>query len=171
MISSKDREIISIKYLRDIFEEMKKYDITKLVINRGEARYEIQRGKTLEETFLQREEAQNLPSEKTKEILTSPETEKSKNEEIQVSSIEKENVIEIKTPIVGTFYRAPSPESQPFVDLGSQVKKGDVLCIVEAMKSMNEIESDVDGIVQEILVENGKMVEYDQPMFRIKINT
>lgn len=171
MISSKDREIISIEYLRSIFEEMKKYDITTLVINRGEARYEIHRGKGLEEISIQKEEAQDLAKQEVKEILTSPEAEKSRKEESAPPPTEEENVVEVKTPIVGTFYRAPSPESEPFVDVGSSVKKGDILCIVEAMKSMNEIECDVDGTVEEVLVENGKMVEYDQPLFKIKVNT
>jgi acetyl-CoA carboxylase biotin carboxyl carrier protein len=170
MISSKDREIISIEYLRSVFEEMKKYDITKLVINRGEARYEIHRGKELEEISIERQEPEDSVSKGANEILTSPEPEKSKKEVSETPPTKEENVVEVKTPIVGTFYRAPSPESEPFVDVGSHVKKGDILCIVEAMKSMNEIESEVEGIVQEVLVENGKMVEYDQPLFKVKAN-
>lgn len=69
--------------------------------------------------------------------------------------------------MVGTFYRAPSPTSSNFVEPGQSVKKGDVLCIVEAMKMMNHIESDVGGVIGEILVENGQPVEYDQPLFTI----
>jgi acetyl-CoA carboxylase biotin carboxyl carrier protein len=75
---------------------------------------------------------------------------------------------EVKSPIVGTFYRAPSPESDSFVEVGSKVKAGDTLCIVEAMKLMNEIESDISGTVQEILVNNAEPVEYNQPIFLIK---
>ncbi len=74
----------------------------------------------------------------------------------------------ITSPIVGTFYRAPSPESEPFVEVGSHVIQGQTLCIVEAMKVMNEIESDVAGTVVEILVENGKPVEYNQTLMLIK---
>lgn len=73
----------------------------------------------------------------------------------------------ITSPIVGTFYRAPSPESPSYVEVGSVVEKGQVFCIVEAMKLMNEIESDADGVVKAILVENGQPVEFDQPMFII----
>lgn len=72
------------------------------------------------------------------------------------------------SPMVGTFYRAPSPSAPPFVEIGQSVKKGDVLCIIEAMKMMNQIESDQDGIIEAILVENGDPVEFDQPMFSIK---
>lgn len=74
----------------------------------------------------------------------------------------------INSPIVGTFYRAPSPEAEPFVEVGSRVVPGQTLCIVEAMKVMNEIESDVAGTVVEILVENGKPVEYNQTLMLIK---
>ncbi len=72
------------------------------------------------------------------------------------------------SPIVGTFYRAPSPDADAFVQVGQHVNVGDTLCIVEAMKLMNEIESDVSGTVVKILVENGQPVEYNQPMFIIK---
>jgi len=79
----------------------------------------------------------------------------------------KGNAHVIASPIVGTFYRAPSPTSPPFVDVGDVVKKNQILCIVEAMKLMNEIDSDVDGVVKEIFVENGKPVEYGQRLFTI----
>lgn len=73
----------------------------------------------------------------------------------------------VKAPMVGTFYRAGSPGAPAFVEVGQAVKKGDTLCIIEAMKLMNEIESDVDGVVKAILVENGQPVEFDQPLFII----
>lgn len=74
----------------------------------------------------------------------------------------------VKSPLVGTFYAAPSEDAAPFVKVGDKVKKGQVLAIVEAMKLMNDIESDFDGEVVEILVENGQSVEYGQPLFSIK---
>jgi len=73
----------------------------------------------------------------------------------------------VNSPFVGTFYRAPSPESPPFVELGAKVKKGQTLCIVEAMKLMNEIEAEVDGTVAEILVQNATPVEFGEPLFRV----
>ena len=73
----------------------------------------------------------------------------------------------VESPLVGTFYAAPAEDAEPFVTVGSAVKKGQTLAIVEAMKLMNEIESDYDGTVAEILVENGQPVEYGQPLFRI----
>ncbi len=76
--------------------------------------------------------------------------------------------VEIRAPIVGTFYRAPAPDAPPYVKEGDRVEKGQVLCIIEAMKLMNEIESEVSGIVKRILVENGEPVEYGQPLFLIQ---
>ncbi len=74
----------------------------------------------------------------------------------------------ITSPLVGTFYRSPSPDSPPFVEVGAQVKKGQALCIVEAMKIMNEIESDADGTVAEIYVQNGTPVEFGEKLLRIE---
>ena len=71
----------------------------------------------------------------------------------------------VKSPMVGTFYRAPSPEAKNFVELGQNVTEGDPLCIIEAMKLMNEIDSDASGVVKAILVENGQPVEFGQPLF------
>ncbi len=73
----------------------------------------------------------------------------------------------VKSPMVGTFYRSPSPESKVFVDVGSTVAVGDTLCIIEAMKLLNEIESDQAGVIKAILVENGQPVEYGEPLFII----
>jgi acetyl-CoA carboxylase biotin carboxyl carrier protein len=73
----------------------------------------------------------------------------------------------VKSPMVGTFYRSPSPGAAAFVELGQTVKPGDTLCIIEAMKLLNEIEAEVGGVVKEVLVENGQPVEYGQPLFVI----
>ena len=75
---------------------------------------------------------------------------------------------QVTSPMVGTFYRAPSPGADPFVEVGTQVKKGDTLCIIEAMKLLNEIEAEVSGTVKEILVDNGSPVEFGQPLFVIE---
>jgi len=71
----------------------------------------------------------------------------------------------VKAPMVGTFYRSPSPDAKPFIEVGQAVKEGDTICIIEAMKLMNEIEADASGVVKAILVENGQPVEYGQPLF------
>jgi acetyl-CoA carboxylase biotin carboxyl carrier protein len=71
----------------------------------------------------------------------------------------------VKAPMVGTFYRSPSPDAKPFVEVGQSVKEGETICIIEAMKLMNEIEADASGVVKAVLVENGQPVEYGQPLF------
>ena len=80
----------------------------------------------------------------------------------------RSDLIEVRAPMVGTFYRAPAPEEPPFVDVGDRVQVGQTLCILEAMKLMNEIEADVSGEVVEVLVDNGTPVEFDQPLIRLK---
>ena len=77
------------------------------------------------------------------------------------------NIIEVRSPIVGVFYEAPAPGAEPFVKVGSRVKKGDVLCIVEAMKLMNEVVAEVDGEVVDVCVKNGEIVEYGQVLFKM----
>ena len=76
--------------------------------------------------------------------------------------------VEVKSPMIGTFYRAPSPESQPYVEVGSEVNPETIVCLIEAMKVMNEIKAEVKGVVTHILAENAKPVEFGQPLFRIR---
>ena len=95
-------------------------------------------------------------------------SERTLSEENNLSAKEQQpDLHEIKSPIVGTFYRAPAPDAEPYVQIGDSVSSGSVLCIIEAMKLMNEIESDVNGKIVKILVDNGKPVEYNQPLFLI----
>ncbi len=79
-----------------------------------------------------------------------------------------EGLVEIRSPMVATFYRAPSPTSPPYVEIGDEVKKGDTLCILEAMKIMNELEAEFPCKIEQILVKNGQKVEFDQPLFLVK---
>lgn len=74
----------------------------------------------------------------------------------------------VRAPMVGTYYSAPAPDQPAYVSVGQNIREGDVLCIIEAMKLMNEIKSDVSGVIDEILVENGDPIEFDQPLFRIR---
>ncbi len=93
--------------------------------------------------------------------------EKGKNEVVE-NNIDSENKKYITSPMVGTFYSKPSPDAKPFVEVGSKVKKGDKLCIIEAMKLMNEIEAEEDGEIVEILVKDEEMVDYGKKLFVIK---
>jgi acetyl-CoA carboxylase biotin carboxyl carrier protein len=98
---------------------------------------------------------------------TAPAAETAKVEVTSEAETSASNLYEIKSPIVGTFYRAPAPDADPYIQVGDQVSEGSVLCIVEAMKLMNEIESDATGKIVKILVENATPVEYNQPLFLV----
>ena len=82
-----------------------------------------------------------------------------------------QNLVVVSAPLVGTFYRSASPDAPPFVDVGQRVRKGQTLCIIEAMKLMNELESEVDGVIAACLADNGRPVEYGQPLFHIERST
>ena len=94
--------------------------------------------------------------------------EQKKVNEIVETETKEDNCKIVKSPMVGTFYLKPDPNSNPYVEIGKKVKKGDILCIIEAMKLMNEIECEFDGEITEILVKDGEMVEYGKPLFKIK---
>lgn len=138
--------------LKELIELLKETDITEIQVEKEGTKVKIKR-----EKFFQ-----------TLEIATQ------KAQSVQESAIKKEiedesqRLITVTSPIVGTFYRSPSPEAPIFVETGLRVKKGQVLCIIEAMKLMNEIESEVDGVLVKALVENGQPVEYGEPLFLIE---
>ncbi len=94
------------------------------------------------------------------DVIAAAKTEAAKNE----------NLYEVRSPMVGTFYRSPAPDADSYVNVGSDVSEGSVLCIIEAMKLMNEIESEVSGKIVKVLVDNGKPVEYNQPLFLVERN-
>ena len=96
------------------------------------------------------------------------EVEAPKKLESQPDKNETDNLITIKSPMIGTFYRKPSPEKDVFIEVGDTVKEGDVLCVVEAMKLFNEIESEVSGKIVKILVDDSSPVEFDQPLFLVE---
>lgn len=100
--------------------------------------------------------------------VAAPQTGSSASEGTSETKADDPNVAVIKSPMVGTFYRAPSPESPNFVDVGTKVSPESIVCIVEAMKVMNEIQAEVSGTITEILVENGDAIEFGQPLFKYK---
>ncbi len=105
----------------------------------------------------------------TAPVAARPEEKKeTAKEEAETQEKPDKDLVEIRSPMVATFYRAPSPTSPPYVEVGDEVKKGDVLCILEAMKIMNELEAEFPCRIEKILVENGQKVEYDQPLFLVK---
>jgi acetyl-CoA carboxylase biotin carboxyl carrier protein len=103
--------------------------------------------------------------------ITAPASAEPQEEQVKAASdVRSEHLHQITSPIVGTFYRAPSPDAEPFAQVGARVSPGSTLCIIEAMKLMNEIESDIAGTVVKVLVENAQPVEYGQPLFLIQLD-
>jgi len=142
-------ELDEIKELIDLLQDT---DVTELSIEREGSKIKIKKEKYLAS-------AQMVPAAPGPAANADPAKEQAADDQTFAT---------IASPIVGIFHRAPSPESPPFVEVGSTVRKGQVLCIVEAMKLMNEIESDTHGTVSKILVENGHPVEYSEPLFLIE---
>ena len=142
---------MELEELKELIELLKATDITELQLEKDGTKIKIKREKILSSI--------EMPVKKTQVF----------NEKITLETEEEsQRLVTVTAPIVGTFYRSPAPDAAPFVEVGLRVKKGQVLCIVEAMKLMNEIESDVDGIIVKALVENGQPVEYGEPLFLIE---
>jgi acetyl-CoA carboxylase biotin carboxyl carrier protein len=142
---------MEIEDLKELIDLLRETDITELQLEKDGTKVRIKRERMLSPMEIQVQRFSSLQEKGTPDTVE-----------------EETRLITITSPIVGTFYRAPSPEAASFVELGSQVKKGQVLCIVEAMKLMNEIESEIDGTVIKILVENSQPVEYGEPLFLIE---
>ena len=148
---------------------MEKTDFTEVEIAQGDWRLRVERGKpaVVVAPTGARAVSELAPAAPLAEAPTRAATPQAKATPAEKESPEEEGFF-VTSPFVGTFYRSPSPDTDPYVELGQAVKAGQVLCIVEAMKLMNEIESDIDGVVEEIFIENGKPIEYGQKLFSIK---
>ena len=153
-------DINEIKKLIKVFENAK---VTELSIQEGDLKIKISKnGANVPAAVV----PQNLTSLELP-VVSQPDTVSTKPEGKEAEAETDEDFHIINSPIVGTFYRAPAPDADSYVETGDTVSAGSVLCIVEAMKLMNEIECDVNGKVAQILVENGTPVEYNQPLFKI----
>jgi len=150
---------MNLKEIKELITLMNENDLTELEIEREGLRVKLKR--LPEGGFEQRVEASPV-----KYISGQALVHEASNPQVTEQPAKK--YLEIKTPMVGTFYEAPSPESPPYVEVGSEIVPGQVLCIVEAMKLMNEIKSEVKGRIVEKLVENTQPVEYGQTLFLVE---
>ncbi len=119
---------------------------------------------------IQKKEELSIPKETDSLNSKIEDTNEIKTEEIAETVIQDSNTYEVKAPLVGTYYSSPKPSDPSFINVGDKVKKGDTICIIEAMKIFNEIESDVSGIVTEICLENGNPVEFDQSIIKVSLD-
>ena len=146
--------MMELEDLRNIIELLKETDVTELQVEKDGTKVKIKREKFFPPV--------DLGVQKTHVVhVAAPEAAAAAAED------DTQRLFTVTSPIVGTFYRSPSPEAGVFVEVGARVKKGQVLCIIEAMKLMNEIESEVDGVLVKALVDNGQPVEYGEPLFLI----
>lgn len=155
-------------FIKKIIKVVEKSEITELSYQEGEIKLKVSKNSPVTQQFSLPGNPQfhhvSLPSHQSE---AGHETAQPAN--LKDSAVEKSSDLhEIKSPIVGTFYRSPAPDADPYVQIGDTISSGTVLCIVEAMKLMNEIESDINGKIVKILVENATPVEYNQPLFLIK---
>ena len=162
------------KEIKKLIELVEQSNINELEVSRWGRKVRISKSATSSTTATVVSETMTVSSplstQPTQEISPPPETippAKLEPTTIETETI-SENIFEVKSPMVGTFYRAPAPDADPYVEVGDIVSLNQVLCIIEAMKLMNEIESEVSGRISEILVENTQPVEYNQVLFRIE---
>jgi len=138
--------------IKKLIETIKKEDISGLAVEEGGVKYEVKRERGI---------VQAVEPVITKEA-------KKAEAKVEEKAKEEEGLLAITSPMVGTFYRSPSPDSPNFVEVGDQISPGKVVCIIEAMKLFNEIESEISGKIIKILAENGKPVEYGQKLMLVK---
>lgn len=145
---------MDIRKVKKLIELLESSDIAEIEIKEGEESVRISRGSTSAPAPIAYQAPAPVPAPAAAPAAAAP-------------APAAESGHAIKSPMVGTFYRSPSPSSPVFVEVGKHVKAGDVVCIVEAMKMMNQIEADHAGVVEAILVEDGEPVEFDQPLIKI----
>ncbi len=165
-----------LNYIKKLIKIIESGDINEIEIEEEGTRLKVVKSRPSENTspqFISYAPPQVMASQAGAPAAASVQTDspQSKTEEKKEAAVMPGNeLIEIHSPIVGTFYRAPSPNADPYTQVGQQVTKGSVLCIIEAMKLMNEIECEHSGKIVKIMVENGQPVEYNQVLFLIEPN-
>ena len=159
------------KGIQEIIKTMSNSELTSLEIETNDMKITMKKGEVLDSISREDVMAVTMLNNHKEEVknLENIVEEEATIEAVQQGKVEDENLTIIESPIVGTFYTAPSPDEEDFVVSGSKVKKGDTLCIIEAMKLMNEIEAEEDCEIVEILVKNEEMVEYGQPLFKVRV--
>ncbi len=147
---------------------MKKNSITEFELEEKDSKLRLKRGLTGGSQAVQADDSIPLLLNPVPAIQPATISNAVATTTTSVVSVVPTGEIDIKSPMIGTFYRSPSPEAGSYADVGTEVNSESVVCIIEAMKVMNEIKSEVKGIITQVLVENGKPVEFGQPLFRVR---
>ena len=156
---------MDIKEIQNLIKFVFKSGVEEVKIEREDFKITIKTKKKFTKQVL----VEDIPSKNiiTSQPVSTENTIQENISNIQPEKVENDNHIVIKSPIIGTFYRKPSPDKPSFVEIGKSIAEGDILCVIEAMKLFNEIESEVSGKIVKILVEDQSPVEFDQPLFII----
>ena len=152
---------MDLRKLKTLIDLVAESDIAELEVTEGESKVRIVKSSGTPQNQVVMMQPQAAPQTMTAAAPAAPQAPST-----PVAPVEPEGHV-VKSPMVGTFYRSSAPGKPPFVDVGSTVKAGDTLCIIEAMKLLNEIDTDASGVIKQILVENGQPVEFGQPLFVI----
>lgn len=160
---------MDIKQIKQIIDLMKRSELTEFAVEEEGFKLKIRRG-TNGTPIVSQGRASNPPFLLPTDMapMISNQQPQLQNPSAPAKDKDEPGVIYVKSPMVGTFYRSPSPESKPFVEVDAKITETSVVCIIEAMKIMNEIQAEVKGTVVELLVENGQPVEYGQRLFKVK---
>lgn len=159
---------IDLKQLRELMRSLKQFDVTELELERDGERIYLRRGpEGGQPTLVAAPMVQSLGAPAPAGSIPPPPPAPSAPA-AALPAASDPSLVAITSPFVGTFYRSPSPDAPAFVDVGTEIRPGQVLCIVEAMKLMNEIEAEIAGTIVEVAAENGKPVEYGDVLFRVK---
>lgn len=151
---------MDIRKIKKLIELVEESGISELEISEGEESVRISRAAPVQ-AYPMMQQAYAMPAHQQPTLATAPAAETSAAPAAMSGHV-------VRSPMVGTFYRTPSPDAKAFIEVGQKVNAGDTLCIVEAMKMMNQIEADKSGVVKAILVENGQPVEFDEPLVVIE---
>ena len=158
---------MNFKQIQQLIKFVSKTDVAEVNIENNNFKINIKGSKSQTKEVSQQVVQQPIQPQIQTPIAQPIHVETSKSE-VQQSDSSSDNYLTVKSPIIGTFYRKPSPDKDPFVNVGDTIKEGDTLCVIEAMKLFNEIESDFSGKIVKILVEDASPVEFDQPLFLIE---
>lgn len=156
---------MDLKDIKAIIDLMKKNSVSEFELEKQDFKIRLKRGVSGGGTVLQSEDAPVVASAITKGAIGAL---PSGAGTAQTAPASASNEVDIKSPMIGTFYRSPSPEAGSYVEVGTEVNPDTVVCIIEAMKVMNEIKAEVKGVITQAVMENAKPVEFGQPLFRVR---
>jgi acetyl-CoA carboxylase biotin carboxyl carrier protein len=153
---------VELKDIKAIIDLMKKNSITEFELEQQDSKIKLKRGLNGGAPVMQQDDSVPMTSVAIQPAIPAS------NVPVAVVQPVATDEIEIKSPMIGTFYRAPSPEATNYAEIGTEVNAETAVCIIEAMKVMNEIKAEVKGVITQVLVENGKPVEFGQPLFKVR---